>query len=211
MARTTALLPAGTRLSDYISLGLLARAVPLKVVRRTLAQTKKASRRERDLPAYMVVYYVMAMALYMQSSYREVLRCLLEGLLWLLGPGTERKIAGKSGISQARQRLGWEPVQRLHDKVVVPIATAKSKGAWYRQWRLASLDGSTLEVADTTENAATFGRPRNQKGQGGYPQLRFVSLVENGTHVLFASRHGSYTTAEATFDFATLNWPTSIL
>jgi hypothetical protein len=196
MARTTALLPAGTRLSDYLSLGLLAKAVPLKVVNSTLAQTRKASRRERDLPAYMVVYYVMALALYMQSSYSEVLRCLLEGLLWLQGPGAVRKLAGKSGISQARQRLGWEPIQRLHDQVVAPIASAKTQGAWYREWRLASLDGSTLEVADTAENAAAFGRPRNQKGEGGYPQLRFVSLVENGTHVLFASRQGSYTTSE---------------
>jgi hypothetical protein len=198
MARTTALLPAGTRLSDYISLGLLARAVPLKVVNSTLAQAKKASRRERDLPAYLVVYYVMTMAVYMQSSYREVLRCLLEGLLWLAGSEVKHKLAGKSGISQARRRLGWEPMQRLHDKVVAPIATTQTKGACYRRWRLVSLDGSTLEVADTTENAAAFGRPKNQKGAGGYPQLRFVSLVENGTHVLFASREGSYKAAEVT-------------
>ena len=196
MARTIALLPAGTRLSDYLSLGLLARAVPLKVVNTMLAQMKKTSRRERDLPAYVIVYYVMALALYMQSSYREVLRCLLEGLLWLGGPGVERKVAGKSGISQARQRLGWEPVQQLHDLVAIPIANAKTLGAWYRQWRMVSLDGSTLEVADTAGNAAAFGRPSNRKGVGGYPQLRFVSLVENGTHVLFGSRQGSYKMGE---------------
>ena len=196
MARTVALLPVGTRLSDYLSLGLLARAVPLKAVNAALARTKKGSRRERDLPAYVVVYYVMALALYMQSSYREVLRCLLEGLRWLQGPSAVRKIAGKSGISQARQRLGWEPVQRLHDKLVAPVAMAKTRGAWYRQWRLVSLDGSTMEVADTVENASAFGRPTNQKGAGGYPQLRFVSLVENGTHVLFGSRLGGYKTAE---------------
>ena len=196
MARTVAQLPAGPRLSDYVSLGLLARAVPLKVVNATLSNTQTCSRRERDLPAYVVVYYVLALALYMQVSYREVLRCLLEGLQWLQGVGAKIKISGKSGISQARQRLGWEPLQQLHDKVVVPIAKEKTKGAWYRQWRLISLDGSTMEVADTEENAASFGRPSNQKGEGGYPQLRFVSLVENGTHVLFGSRLASYQTGE---------------
>jgi len=198
MARTVAELPAGARISDYISLGVLAKAVPLREVKAVLGKLGKASVRERDLPAHVVVYYVMALALYMQSSYREVLRCLLEGVQWLLGPSVPVKIAGKSGVSQARRRLGWQSLEALHDKVVQPIASAETKGAWYRRWRLVSLDGSTLEVADTQENAATFGRPRNQRGVGGYPQLRFVSLVENGTHVLFASRPGAYSVAENT-------------
>ena len=60
------------------------------------------------MPAHVVVYYVIALALYMQSSYREVLRCLLEGVQWLLDPSATVKVAGKSGISQARTRLGWE-------------------------------------------------------------------------------------------------------
>jgi hypothetical protein len=78
--------------------------------------------RQRDLPAHVAVYYVIALALYMQSSYREVLRCLLEGVQWLLDPSATVKVAGKSGISQARTRLGWEPVRQLHDEVVRPIA-----------------------------------------------------------------------------------------
>src|SRR5260370_7572521 len=84
----------------------------------------------------------MALTLYMQVSYREVLRCLLEGIKWLLGPAWEVKGAGKSGISQARTRLGWKPLQRLHDEVVAPIAVKSTKGAWYLQWRSVSLDGS---------------------------------------------------------------------
>ena len=68
--------------------------------------------RQRDLPAHVVVYYVIALALYMQSSYREVLRCLLEGIQWLLDPAATIKVAGNSGISQARTRLGWEPLKR---------------------------------------------------------------------------------------------------
>ena len=64
-----------------------------------------------------------------------------------------------------------------------------TKGAWYRTWRLVSLDGSTLDVADTADNVKAFGRPGSQSRHGAYPQLRFVSLVENGTHVLLGSQH----------------------
>jgi len=124
-----------------------------------LEATGRSSRRQRELPAHVVVYYVIALALYMQSSYREVLRCLLEGMQWLLNPTTRIKVTGKSGISQARTRLGVEPVKQLHDQIVRPIATEATKGAWYRSWRVVSLDGSTLDVADEDANDAAFGRP----------------------------------------------------
>jgi hypothetical protein len=143
-----------------------------------------------------VVYYAIALALYMQSSYREVLRGLLEGVQWLLDPSVTVKVAGNSGISQARTRLGWEPLRQLHDEVVKPIAVPSSKGAWYRAWRLVSLDGSTLEVADEQANEAAFGRPGASRGASAYPQIRFVSLVENGTHVLFGTQIGAYRTSE---------------
>jgi hypothetical protein len=151
-----------------------------------------------------VVYYVIALALYMQSSYREVLRCLLEGVQWLLDPSVTIKVAGKSGISQARTRLGWEPVRQLHDEVVKPIAVRATRGAWYRQWRLVSLDGSTLDVADEAGNEAAFGRPGASRGSSAYPQIRFVSLVENGTHVLFGSQMAGYGTGEITLAKAVL-------
>src|SRR5215217_5847763 len=108
MAGVPAGLPAGVRLSDHISLGVVARAFPPDRVRQILADTGKASERERDLPAQVMVYYVIALALYMTSSTREVLRCLLEGLRWLWGAQAVR-VAGRSGISQARTRLGGAP------------------------------------------------------------------------------------------------------
>jgi hypothetical protein len=163
-----------------------------------LERTQRASIRERDLPAYVVVYYVIALALYMRSSYREVLRCLLEGVQWLLDPAVSLQVAGKSGISQARSRLGPEPVKALYDAVVVPIAQAQTKGAWFRQWRLMSLDGSTLDVADTAENDKAFGRPGASRGSSAYPKIRFVALLENGTHVLCAARMDQYSTDELT-------------
>ena len=198
MARTLATLPEGSRITDYVSLGVIAKTFPLERVRSVLAATGKASERERDLPAHVVVYYAIALALYMQSSYREVLRCLLEGLQWLMDPAVAPRVAGNSGISQARTRLGWEPLRQLHDELVKPIAVAATRGAWYRGWRLVSLDGSTMDVADEQGNEEAFGRPGASRGSSAYPQFRFVSLVESGTHVLFATRMGSYATRENT-------------
>ena len=202
MARTVADLPKGTRITDYVSLGVLAKTFPLQLIHELLAQTSKSSERQRDFPAHVVVYYVIAMALYMGVSCREVLRCLLEGIRWLMGPTAPIHVAGKSGISQARERLGSEVVELLHDRVVGPIAQKTrrrtTRGAWYRRWRLVSLDGSTLDVADTVENAKAFGRPKASRGQSAFPQLRFVSLVESGTHVLFGSRMANYDTGEIT-------------
>jgi len=129
---------------------------------------------------------------------REVLRCHLEGLQWLKEPGKKIHVTGKSGISQARTRLGYEPVVALHDNVVKPIATKRTQGAWYHDWRLVSLDGSTMDIADTQENRETYGRPGASRGKSAYPQLRFVSLVENGTHGLFGTRMGPYSTGEIT-------------
>jgi Insertion element 4 transposase N-terminal/Transposase DDE domain len=196
MARTLAALPEGSRITDYISLGVIAKTFPLKRVRAVLAATGKASQRQRDLPAHVVVYYAIALALYMQSSYREVLRGLLEGVQWLLDPAVTLKVAGNSGISQARTRLGWEPLAQLHDEVVKPIAVAATKGAWYHGLRLVSVDGSTMEVADESANEAAFGRPGVSRATSAFPQLRFVSLVENGTHVLFGTELGPYATGE---------------
>jgi hypothetical protein len=196
MARTLASLPAGSRITDFISLGVVAKFFPVEKVHDALNQTKRASVRERDLPAHVVVYYVIALALYMRSSYREVLRCLLEGVQWLLDPSATVKVAGKSGISQARSRLGAEPFKALYESVVAPIAESHTKGAWYRQWRIVSLDGSTLDVADTVENDAAFGRPGASRGSSAFPKIRFVALLENGTHVLWNARMADYATDE---------------
>lgn len=204
MARTVAELPIGTRITDFISVGVLTKTFPSTAIDAVLRETGKASIRQRDMPAHVVVYYVIALALYMQSSYREVLRCLLEGIEWLLGPGATIKVTGKSGISQARTRLGWEPIRQLHDQVVKPIAVESTKGAWYRRWRLVSLDGSTLDVADKQENDRVFGRPSSSRGRSAFPQLRFVSLVENGTHVLFGTRMDGFKTGEITLAKAVL-------
>ena len=198
MARTLAELPPGSRITDYISLGVLARRFPRSTIERVLRQSGKTDRRQRSLPAPVMVYYVIALALYMQVSYREVLRCLLEGLSWLRDAQERPAAASRSGISRARMRLGVEPLRQLHDEIVRPIARPSSRGAWYGGRRLVSLDGSVLDVADEPGNRQAFGRPGASRGASAYPQLRFVSLVENGTHVLFGSRMGPYAESEIT-------------
>lgn len=198
MAGRAARLPDGVRITDHISLGVLAKTFPVERVRKVLVATGRQSKRQRDLPAHVMVYYTIALGLLMRCSCREVLRWLLEGVQWLLGPGNECRVVGRGGISQARERLGWEPMQQLHDETVVPVAVKATRGAWYCGWRVISLDGSTFDLPDTKENERAFGGPGASRGSSAYPQLRFVSLVENGTHVLFGSQLGRYDASETT-------------
>src|SRR5260370_31268615 len=120
MARTVAVLPEGTRITDYISLGVITKTFPMTKVREILSATEKASVRQRDLPAHVVVYYVIALALYMQASYREVLRCLLEGIQWLVDPSAVGQSSRQSGVSHTRHGLGWERSAPPQDTVGQP-------------------------------------------------------------------------------------------
>ena len=180
---------------------MLTARFPLDTVEQVLFETERMSQRERDLPAHVMVYYAIALALYAEVSTREVLRCLLEGVRWLGEPGTVAEPAGPSGISQARTRLGAAPLEALYRAVVQPVATRTTPGAWYRDWRVTSLDGTTLDVADTAANRDAFGRPASARGvnaTGAFPQLRLVGLVETGTHVLCSAQLGAYATGDVT-------------
>lgn len=201
MARTPADLGAGLRLTDFISLGVLSTFFPLNTIHELLRSTGRASQRERDLPAHVMVYYAIALSLYPDVSTREVMRCLTEGMRWLGREGVNSEPAGKSGISQARSRLGAPPLERLYRTAVAPIATPETPGAWYREWRVMSMDGTTLDVADTAENTRAFSRPKSSRGAnetGAFPQLRLVGLVETGTHVVCGAEMGGYDTSEVT-------------
>ena len=170
MPRTAATLKDSLRVSDLISMGLLSSKIPRETVMDVLADTGRQSKRIRQLPAYVMVYYVIAMALYMNVAYEEVLRCLVEGLEWLGEPAERLRRTGRSAISQARARLGYEPMERIFHEVVTPIGTAESKGVWYRQWRKVSIDGMTLDVGDTPANEAHFGRPGASRGCAPGPE-----------------------------------------
>src|SRR4051794_23030320 len=152
MARVSKVRLDGDRLTDLMNIGVLTTRFPLDAVHAVLQETGKASQRVRDLPAHVMVYYVIVMALYRPEGTREVLRVLLEGLRAIVGLGVRVEPAGKAAISRARTRLGVEPVKELYEGVVKPVADANTQGAFYRGWRVVALDGFTLATPDTVAN-----------------------------------------------------------
>lgn len=196
MARTAKKITNGNRIAEALSIGVLGRAYPRRQVRAILSKTGRESVRRRDLPMEAVVYYVIALGLFMETSYGEVLRCLIEGLSWLAGQEPARA-AGKSGITFARQRLGAGPLAALYGQCR-PQASAGTPGAFYQKLRLVSVDGSTLVVPDTADNRASFGKPKSSRGETAFPTLRFAALVESGTHLMFAAVMDRYSTGEST-------------
>jgi hypothetical protein len=179
-----------------IDLGSMSSAFPLGDVERILEETNRSSQRKRKLPAYVMTYYVIALGLMASVGTREVLRHLLDRF-------RERhswrgELASEAAITKARQQLGVEPLRKLYETFVHPIATRAIKSAWYRQWRVVSLDGTTLCTLDTPENDERFGRPAASRGRSAWPQLRLVALLENGTRVLFAAALDAYRVAETT-------------
>ena len=200
VARTKTGLGSGIRLTDFISLGVLGRFIPVELVRSVLGRLGRQSMRQRDLPAEALVYYIVALGFYGGVSCDEVLRCLSEGIEWVMGQGARIRLAGKSAISQGRRRLGSSVMGELFELLARPLARGEDQGptvgAWYRQWRVVSLDGTTLEVADTEANRLYFGRPGASRGQSAFPQMRAVGLVESGTHSIFGVQAGPYEQGE---------------
>jgi hypothetical protein len=196
MARTRKALPAKVDVAHLISAGVLASVCPRALIEEVLADTGKASQRERLLPAPAVVYYVMALALWREAPLEEVLRVVCEGLQWL-GDGEAGAVqASKSAISQARTRLGSQVMHQLAERVLRPVATPGAPGAWYRGLRVMALDGSCMDVADEAANAEFFGYPGASRGQSAFPQARLLGLVECGTHVVTAAQVAPYDHSE---------------
>jgi hypothetical protein len=199
MARVSKVRHEGDRLTDLMNIGVLTTRFPLEQIHEILRQTSKESKRLRDLPAHVMMYYVVALALYRAEGSREVLRLLLAGLQAIVGLGVEVVPATKAAISRARSRLGMEPVKELYDRIVGPVADAQTQGVFYRGWHVVALDGFTLETPDTVANEEAFGRPKSPSGgKSAYPLVRGVGLVEVGTHVLFGAVLGDYYTGEVT-------------
>jgi len=196
MARTRKALPAKVDVAHLISAGVLASVCPRAMIEEVLADTGKASQRERLLPAPAVVYYVMALALWREAPLEEVLRVVCEGLQWLGGGQAEVVQASKSAISQARTRLGSQVMRQLAERVLRPLASPGAPGAWYRGLRIMALDGSCMDVADEAGNAEFFGYPGASRGHSAFPQARLLGLVECGTHVVTAADVAPYGRSE---------------
>jgi hypothetical protein len=190
--------PSDPRLTDHISIGVLTRVFPPELVDGVVAEVGRRERRQRLLPARVVVYYVLALALFADCSYEEVMRQLVEGLSWESGWRRSWEVPTKVAIYKARERLGREPLELLFRAVAAPLASQPTRGAFYRGLRLMSVDGTCVDVADTPQNEAAFGRPGSSRREGGgaFPQLRLVALAESGTHAICDVALGPYTSSE---------------
>ncbi len=190
--------PTDSRLTDHVSIGVLTRVFPPELVDGVVAEAGRTEQRHRLLPARVVVYYVLALALFADASYEEVMRQLVEGLAWESGWRQSWEVPSKVAIYKARQRLGREPLELLFRAVARPLASESTRGAFYRGLRLVSLDGTCLDVADTEPNEQAFGRPGSSRREGGgaFPQLRLVALAESGTHAIFDAAFGPCTSSE---------------
>ena len=200
-----ALLPSPPPITDRIALGALTSTFPPELVDRVVQETGRAEQRRRLLPARVVVYFVLALALYSHAAYEEVMRCLVEGLGWAVRARRGRRswpywhVPGASALAEARERLGAEPLKLLFAMAARPLATTATRGAWYRHWRLLILDGTCLDVPDSPANQA-LGRSKSGRGEGvgAFPQVRVVGLVEAGTHAIVDAAQGPYSSGEQT-------------
>lgn len=155
MPREKSSLPGGPRIGDRALLGVLAENIPAADVAAAVLGQGRQSKRNRALPAELTVLYVVALSLYRDVAYEEVLACVMEGLRWLNLPGYAT--ATKGAITQARTRLGKDPLRVLYERLARPLALAGTRGAFYRDWLTVAFDGTTFTVPDSKENAAAFG------------------------------------------------------
>ena len=187
-------------------MGVLTRVFPPVLVDEVIAEVGRTELRHRSLPARVMAYFSIGMALYSEGSYEDVLGQLTDGLSWASGWQESYSPPSKSAIFQARARLGSEPLAVLFERVARPIGGQRTPGVWLAGRRLVAVDGTCLDVADTTGNAEFFGRPGVNKGeQAAFPQARVVALAECGTHAVFAAQVGAYTQSEATLTSSLLD------
>ncbi len=178
-------------LTDWVSLGVLASSVPRDVVDEAVEAAGKGARRAGGkLPPHVMVYFVMALALFADDDYEEVAARLAQTLrgwgCWEDG----WEVPTRGGITQARQRLGPEPMAEVFSQVAVPVADLDTAGAFLGPWRLMSVDGMEWDVPDTAANRAAFGSQAGPAGPAAFPKVRVVTVSECGSHAAVAAAAG---------------------
>jgi Insertion element 4 transposase N-terminal/Transposase DDE domain len=194
-------------LPDKIALGVLTRLVTRELVEDVLTETGRKEQRKRLLPARVVVYLVLALALFYADSCEEVMRKLVQGLSWLAIWKAGWHVPTSSALSQARERLGSEPLRELFKRAAVPCAQRSTAGAWLCGRRLMSIDGVELDVADTPANEQYFGRRRGKNGTAAFPRVLVMALAECGTHAVTAAEIGTAGTGEVPLARALVSVP----
>ena len=190
---------AGDRLADRIGIGVLAAVFTPEMVDRVIDQAGVREQRTRTLPARVVVYYLLAMVLFFNSSYTEVWNKLVAGLDWARRFRVRLELGMQptaAAVTYARQRLGWQVMAALMEEVAGPLAGQDRQSAFVSGMRLAAVDGMCLDLPDTPENGAEFGYPGNDGGRGPYPQIRVVGLGECGTRAVLGAATSGLATGE---------------
>ena len=168
-------------------LGELTQVVDFDLVDAVIAETGTGQRRVRLLPTRVVIYFVLALALFEPLGYRLVWARLVAGLgsLGLVTPST-------AALTRARQRVGAAPVRALFAALAGPVATpgqACSAGVFWRGLRVVAIDATVLPVAAALARSGRF-RVRGGRGPAGYPSLRLSVLIEAGTRALLGATCG---------------------
>jgi hypothetical protein len=166
-------------------LGELTRIVPFEMVDAVLAETGRVQRRVRDLPSRVVVYLLLAAALFEDCGYQQVWARLVAALdrLPVAHPSP-------SALAAARRRVGAAPLRALFDLLRGPVAGPATAGVWWRRRLLVALDGTSLCCPDTPANLAVYRKGGGYQGGTGYPMVRLAAVVACGTRALLAAAFG---------------------
>jgi hypothetical protein len=186
---------AGGSLADQAAIGVLTRTFPPELVDRVIDQFWRREQRTRALPARLVFYFTLVLCLFPHESYRSAMKILMS----VFGRGGHGyRVPTTESIGDARRRLGSGPMETAVRAVMRPQARPRTRGAWYRDWLLTAVDGTTFTVPDTEDNEREFGRPGSGRGEGktAYPQIQAACLIELGTHAVFDARMDGYAAAE---------------
>ena len=171
-------------------LAALEKVISPMDIRQALNDTGRVNPRACKLTHEVMIWVVLSMGIFTSLPIRQVFKRARR-----LRRAEDTPC--RSALCVARRRLGVEPMQRLFQRVVRPLAAPQTPGGFYHGLRLVGVDGTLMDVPDTPANDAVFGRPTSGKrGDGAFPQVRKLSLVEVGTHVEFALCTGSYRTSE---------------
>src|SRR6266536_1000770 len=178
------------RLTDAISLGVLAEVIGRDLIEDVLDEAGRREQRTRRLPAHVMVRFCLAMCLFYDDDYEEVMRKLAGSLKEMDSWRDDWQVPTTSAIAQARQRLNEEPLRILFERIAAPVAGRGTKGAWLGSRRLMAIDGFMLDVPDTVDNVEEFGRLDTGPKASAFPQVRILALNECGSHASVAASFG---------------------
>lgn len=187
----------GERLPDRISIGVLARTFSASVLDEVVEAAGVRQLRYRRLPARLMMVFTLACWLFMRSGYGLVLSKLADAHAWQGEGWGDWRAPSTGSITKAKAKLGAAPFKLLFSRVAGPAGTLDTPGVFCAGLRVATVDGFTLDVPDTAENAAFFGRGRNgSDSKNPYPQLRALVLAEVGTRALLGATYGPSSAGE---------------